>query len=67
MNNADSHSILYEPIRLLLEDDILVVVPPDDADDVERQEWLELSRRRLEAAYSPDEQGYPTELINQPR
>lgn len=66
MNAADRQSYPEEPAGLQPRDEFIDVVPPDDAHDVERQEWFALALKSLEAAGSPDEPEYTTDLVKQP-
>jgi hypothetical protein len=55
--------LLDEPVELEPNTKLLVTVLPKDT---EREEWLELSRKGLEAAYDDKEENYSSELIKEP-
>ena len=57
------HILLDEPVELEPNTRLLVTVLPKD---IEREEWLELSRQRLEAAYDDGEKDYSSDLIKEP-
>ena len=52
--------LLDEPVELEPNAKLLVTVLPKD---IEREEWLELSRKGLEAAYHNGEEDYSSDLI----
>jgi hypothetical protein len=53
------HILLDEPVELEPNTKLLVTVLPKDAD---REAWLELSKKRLAAAYANDEEEYSLDL-----
>ena len=57
------HILLDEPVELEPNTKLLVTVLPKD---IESEEWLELSRKGLEAAYDDGEEDYSSELIKEP-
>jgi hypothetical protein len=57
------HILLDEPVELEPNTKLLVTVLPKD---IEREEWLELSRKGLQAAYGAGEEDYFSDLIKEP-
>jgi len=56
------HILLDEAVELEPNAKLLVTVLPKD---VEGEAWLALSAKRLQAAYSAEEEEYPLNLIKQ--
>lgn len=56
------HILLDEAVELEPNTKLLVTVLPKDSDS---EEWRMLSAKRLEEAYSEDEEEYSVELIKQ--
>lgn len=54
--------LLDEPVELEPNTKLLVTVLPKDID---REEWLELARKGLQAAYDNGEEDYSLELIKE--
>ena len=54
------HILLDEPVELEPNTKLLVTVLPKD---IERNEWLDLSRKGLQAAYDNGEPEYSIDLI----
>ena len=57
------HILLDEPIELEPNTRLIVTVLPNH--DAERESWLRLSGKRLEDAYSEDEEEYSLDLIKE--
>lgn len=57
------HILLDEPVELEPNTKLLVTVLPKD---IEREEWLDLSRKRLQAAYDDGEEDYSLDVIKEP-
>jgi hypothetical protein len=57
------HILLDEPVELEPDVKLLVTVLPKD---IERDEWLELARKGLQAAYDNGEEDYSLDLIKEP-
>jgi len=57
------HILLDEPVELEPNTKLLVTVLPNDS---ESDEWLAVSRKRLESAYENGEAEYPLDLIKEP-
>jgi hypothetical protein len=57
------HILLDEPVELEPNTKLLVTVLPKD---IEREEWLDLLRKGLEAAYDNGEQDYSLDVIKEP-
>lgn len=55
--------LLDEPIELEPDTKLIVTVLPKH--DAERESWLRLSGRKLEGAYSEDEEQYTLDLIKE--
>ena len=53
------HILLDEPVELEPNTKLLVTVLPKD---IEREEWLELSKKGLQAAYGEEEEDYSSDL-----
>jgi hypothetical protein len=58
------HILLDEPVELEPNTKLLVTVLPKD---VERAEWLQVSLKRLQAAYDDGEEEYSLDLIKEPK
>ena len=56
--------LLDEPVEL--EPNTRLIVTVLSAEDSDREVWLALSRKRLEAAYENGEEEYPLDLIKEP-
>ena len=56
------HVVLDEPVSLEPNTRLLVTVAPKDD---ESEEWHALSAKRLEEAYSEDDEEYPLELVKE--
>ena len=56
------HILLDEPVELEPNTKLLVTVLPKD---IERDEWLRLSRKGLQAAYDNGEQDYSLDSIRE--
>ena len=57
------HILLDEPVELQPNTKLLVTVLSNDD---EEEAWRRLSAKRLQDAYSEEEEGYPLELIKEP-
>ncbi len=57
------HILLDESLELEPNTKLIVTILPKH--DVEREEWLNLSSKRLEDAYDPDEIEYSLDLIKE--
>jgi hypothetical protein len=57
------HILLDEPVELEPNTKLLVTVLPKD---IERDEWLALSRKGLQAAYDDGEKDYSIDVIKEP-
>jgi hypothetical protein len=57
------HILLDEPVELEPNTKLLVTVLPKD---IERDEWLDLSRKGLQAAYDAGETDYSSDVIKEP-
>ena len=55
--------LLDEPVELEPNTRLIVTVLPNH--DTERESWLRLSEKRLEAAYGEDEEEYSLDLIRE--
>ena len=55
--------LLDEPVELERNTRLIVTILPNQ--DTERESWLGLSGRRLEDAYSEDEEEYSLDLIKE--
>jgi hypothetical protein len=58
------HILLDEPVEL--EPNTKLIVTVLTAEDSDRDVWLAVSRKRLEAAYENGEEEYPLDLIKEP-
>jgi hypothetical protein len=57
------HILLDQELALEPNTKLIVTVLPKN--DIEREEWINLSSKRLEDAYDPDEIEYPLDLIKE--
>jgi hypothetical protein len=57
------HILLDQELALKPNTKLIVTVLPNN--DVEREEWMNLSSKRLEDAYGPDEIEYSPDLIKE--
>ena len=60
--------VLDEPFELEADTELLVTVLPKEQseEDAEREDWLELSMKRLQDAYGEDEPEYSPDMIKEP-
>jgi hypothetical protein len=58
------HILLDEPVEL--EPNTKLIVTVLTAEDSDRDVWLAVSKKRLEAAYENGEEEYPLDLIKEP-